>query len=100
MATLVLGLALEHWRPHERLRPAWRTNLGLWVVGTLVTTVVCGACGWVVAAWAAGVDRRRRVASRNRGHPRTRCRLLPLAPSQPPAPPPLAVPPRSSRRRE
>jgi sterol desaturase/sphingolipid hydroxylase (fatty acid hydroxylase superfamily) len=53
-AAVVLGLALERWRPHERLHPAWRTNLGIWAVGTLVTTVVCGACGWVVAAWAAG----------------------------------------------
>jgi hypothetical protein len=33
--------------------PAWGTNLGLWAVDTLVTAVVCGACGWVVAAWAA-----------------------------------------------
>ena len=48
------GLALERWVPHARLRPAWRTNLGLWALGTLVTAVVCGACGWVVAAWAAG----------------------------------------------
>ena len=31
-AAVVLGLALERWRPHERLRPAWRTNLGLWAV--------------------------------------------------------------------
>lgn len=54
-AAVVLGLALERWRPHERLRPAWGTNVGLWAVGTLVTTVACGACGWVVAAWA--VDR-------------------------------------------
>jgi sterol desaturase/sphingolipid hydroxylase (fatty acid hydroxylase superfamily) len=52
-AALLLALALERWRPHERLRPAWRTNLGIWAVGTLVTAVVCGACGWVVAAWAA-----------------------------------------------
>ena len=52
-ATLLLALALERWRPHERLRPAWGTNLGLWVVDILVVAVVCGACGWVVAAWAA-----------------------------------------------
>jgi sterol desaturase/sphingolipid hydroxylase (fatty acid hydroxylase superfamily) len=53
-AAIALGLALERWRPHERLRPAWGTNVGLWIVDTLVTTVVCGACGLVVAAWAAG----------------------------------------------
>lgn len=52
-AALVFGLALERWRPHERLRPAWPTNLGLWAVDAAVTAVVCGACGWVVAAWAA-----------------------------------------------
>jgi sterol desaturase/sphingolipid hydroxylase (fatty acid hydroxylase superfamily) len=51
-AAVVLGLALERWRPHERLRPAWRTNLGLWAVDSLVTALVCGACGWVVAVWA------------------------------------------------
>ena len=52
-AAIVLGLVLERWRPHERLRPAWGTNVGLFAVDTLVTSVVCGACGWVLAAWAA-----------------------------------------------
>jgi len=53
-AAFLIGLALERWRPHERLRPAWGTNLGLWAVDSLVMAGVCGACGWVVAAWAAG----------------------------------------------
>jgi sterol desaturase/sphingolipid hydroxylase (fatty acid hydroxylase superfamily) len=52
-AAVVIGLALERWRPHERLRPAWGTNAGLFAIDTLVTAVACGACGWVVAAWAA-----------------------------------------------
>jgi sterol desaturase/sphingolipid hydroxylase (fatty acid hydroxylase superfamily) len=52
-AAVVLALALERWRPHARLRPAWATNVGLAAVDTLLMTVVCGACGWVVAAWAA-----------------------------------------------
>jgi len=52
-AAVVLGLALERWRPHARLRPAWGTNMGLWAVDGLVTAIVCGACGWVVAAWAS-----------------------------------------------
>jgi sterol desaturase/sphingolipid hydroxylase (fatty acid hydroxylase superfamily) len=52
-AALLLGLAFERWRPHRRLRPAWSTNMGLWAVDTLVTAVVCGACGWALAAWAA-----------------------------------------------
>jgi len=49
---LVLGLVLERSRPHERLRPAWGTNGGLWAVDALVMGAVCGACGWIVAAWA------------------------------------------------
>ncbi len=53
-AVVVLALSLERWRPHERLRPAWRTNVSLWVVDAAVMGLVCGACGWVVAAWAAG----------------------------------------------
>lgn len=52
-ATLLVALAVERLRPHERLRPAWSTNLGLWVVDTLVVAVACSACSWVVAAWAA-----------------------------------------------
>jgi sterol desaturase/sphingolipid hydroxylase (fatty acid hydroxylase superfamily) len=52
-AAAFLALALERWRPHERLRPAWGTNLGLWAVDVLVMAVVCGACGWIVADWAA-----------------------------------------------
>lgn len=50
---LVLALALERWRMHARLRPAWGTNLGLFGVGSVVTAVACGACGWTVAAWAS-----------------------------------------------
>lgn len=50
---VALGLAWERLRPHAPLRPAWGTNLGLWVVDTLLLVVVCGACGWLVAAWAA-----------------------------------------------
>jgi sterol desaturase/sphingolipid hydroxylase (fatty acid hydroxylase superfamily) len=52
-AALVAGLALECWRPHARLRPAWSTNLGLWAVDAAAMGLVCGACGWAVAAWAS-----------------------------------------------
>ena len=52
-AVLGLGLALERWRAHARLRPAWSANLGLFAVGSLVTGLVCGGCGWVVAEWAS-----------------------------------------------
>jgi sterol desaturase/sphingolipid hydroxylase (fatty acid hydroxylase superfamily) len=53
VAALLAGLALERWRPHERRRPAWRTNLGLWAVDGVVMALACGACGWVVGAWTA-----------------------------------------------
>jgi sterol desaturase/sphingolipid hydroxylase (fatty acid hydroxylase superfamily) len=52
IAALLVALAAERWRPHAALRPAWGTNLGLWAVDAAVTTAVCGACGWIVAAWA------------------------------------------------
>lgn len=52
-AALALALALERWRPHTSLRPAWGTNAGLWAIDAVVTTAVCGACGWLVAGWAA-----------------------------------------------
>lgn len=50
---LAVGLALERWRPHTRLRPAWGTNLGIWAAGLLLTVAVCGACGFAVADWAS-----------------------------------------------
>jgi sterol desaturase/sphingolipid hydroxylase (fatty acid hydroxylase superfamily) len=50
---LGLGLALELWRPHARLRPAWTANLGVFAAGTLVTSLVCGGCGFFVAEWAS-----------------------------------------------
>lgn len=52
-AALMVGLVLERWRPHTPLRPAWRTNLGLWTIDSLLMATVCGACGWIVASWAA-----------------------------------------------
>jgi sterol desaturase/sphingolipid hydroxylase (fatty acid hydroxylase superfamily) len=50
---VALAFALERSRPHTLLRPAWRTNLGLWAIDSLVMATVCGACGWLVASWAA-----------------------------------------------
>jgi sterol desaturase/sphingolipid hydroxylase (fatty acid hydroxylase superfamily) len=52
VAALALGLAVERWRPHARLRPAWGTNFGLWAVDGVVMAAACGACGWWVAGWA------------------------------------------------
>jgi sterol desaturase/sphingolipid hydroxylase (fatty acid hydroxylase superfamily) len=51
---LLVVLALERWRPHQTLRPAWTTNLGLWGIDALVMALVCGACGFTLAAWAEG----------------------------------------------
>lgn len=52
LAAFGLGLVLERIAPHAALRPAWRANLGLWLLDALLMAVVCGACGWTVAAWA------------------------------------------------
>ena len=51
---LLVVLALERFRPHERFRPAWGTNLGLWGIDALAMSALCGACGWTLAAWAEG----------------------------------------------
>jgi len=53
VSALALALALERQRPHARLRISWGTNLGLWAVDVVVIGVVCGACGWTTAQWAA-----------------------------------------------
>lgn len=50
---VALAFALERWRPHAPLRPAWRINLGLWAIDSVAMAIVCGACGWHVASWAA-----------------------------------------------
>lgn len=50
---LGLGLALEKFARHAPLRPAWKTNLGLWATNGLVVGVLCGACACTTARWAA-----------------------------------------------
>jgi sterol desaturase/sphingolipid hydroxylase (fatty acid hydroxylase superfamily) len=52
LAAFVVGLALERAVPHAALKPAWRVNLGLFAIGSIVTTLVCGACGFALASWA------------------------------------------------
>jgi sterol desaturase/sphingolipid hydroxylase (fatty acid hydroxylase superfamily) len=52
LAAFGLGLVLERVAPHAALRPAWRANLGLWLLDALLMAAVCGACGWAVAGWA------------------------------------------------
>jgi sterol desaturase/sphingolipid hydroxylase (fatty acid hydroxylase superfamily) len=51
-AAIVLALTLEQVSPHARLDRPWRTNLGLFLVDSALMRVVCGACGFAVAAWA------------------------------------------------
>ena len=52
LAAFGLGLVLERIAPHAALRPAWRANLGLWLLDALLMAAVCGACAWTVAGWA------------------------------------------------
>ncbi len=52
LGAFLLGLALERLVPHAELRPAWRANLGLWIVDASIMAIVCGACGFAVAEWA------------------------------------------------
>ncbi|HZR80264.1 MAG TPA: sterol desaturase family protein [Candidatus Binatia bacterium] len=52
VVALAAGMALERAAPHARLRPAWRTNLGLWAVNAAVIGLACGACACTVARWA------------------------------------------------
>jgi len=53
LGAFALGLALERLVPHAALRPAWRANLGLWLIDALLMAVVCGTCGFAVAALAS-----------------------------------------------
>jgi sterol desaturase/sphingolipid hydroxylase (fatty acid hydroxylase superfamily) len=49
---LGLGLFLERLARHADLRPAWRTNLGLWATNGVVVGLACGACACTAARWA------------------------------------------------
>jgi len=48
----LLIVMAESIHPHMRMLRPWQTNFGLWLVDMVITRVVCGACGLVVAAWA------------------------------------------------
>jgi sterol desaturase/sphingolipid hydroxylase (fatty acid hydroxylase superfamily) len=50
---LAVAWALQRTAPLARLRGSWRVNGGLWLVNATLLGVVCGACGFTVAAWAA-----------------------------------------------
>jgi sterol desaturase/sphingolipid hydroxylase (fatty acid hydroxylase superfamily) len=50
---LLVAVVLQRLRPHARLGGSWVVNGGLWLVNGLVLGVVCGACAFTVAHWAA-----------------------------------------------
>jgi sterol desaturase/sphingolipid hydroxylase (fatty acid hydroxylase superfamily) len=52
-AALAIALVWEWRRPHARLRPAWRTNLGIWAADTVLVSLAFGASGWTAATWAS-----------------------------------------------
>jgi sterol desaturase/sphingolipid hydroxylase (fatty acid hydroxylase superfamily) len=48
-----LAVALQRVAPHGGLRGSWLVNGGLWLLNALVLGIVCGACAFSVADWAA-----------------------------------------------
>jgi sterol desaturase/sphingolipid hydroxylase (fatty acid hydroxylase superfamily) len=51
---LLVAFGLQRLNPHARLRGSWVVNGGLWLVNGVLLGVVCGACAFSVADWAAG----------------------------------------------
>lgn len=56
-AAAAVALVWQRLRPHDRGYRARGANLGLWVIGGVVTAAVCGGCAFSAARWAgdAGV---------------------------------------------
>ena len=50
---VALAFLLQRLSPHARLQGSWRVNGGLWLLNVVVLGLVCGACGFSVADWAA-----------------------------------------------
>ena len=50
---VVVAFVLQRLSPHARLRGSWVVNGGLWLVNAVMLGVVCGACAFTVADWAA-----------------------------------------------
>jgi sterol desaturase/sphingolipid hydroxylase (fatty acid hydroxylase superfamily) len=50
---LLVAVVLQRLRPHARLQGSWTVNGGLWLVNAVVLGLVCGACVFTVADWAA-----------------------------------------------
>lgn len=54
VGALALALLLQRLSPHGRLKGSWRVNGGLSLVNATVIGMVCGACAFSAARWAAG----------------------------------------------
>ena len=50
---VLVAFALQRLTPHARLRGSWTVNGGLWLVNAVVLGLICGACAFTVAVWAA-----------------------------------------------
>lgn len=53
VAALALVVLLQRLLPHARLRGSWLVNGGLWLLNAVLLGLVCGACAFSVADWAA-----------------------------------------------
>lgn len=53
VVAVALAVLLQRLTPHGRLRGSWRVNGGLWLLNAAVLGLVCGACAFSVADWAA-----------------------------------------------
>ena len=51
-AAFSVALALQRLLPHQRLHGSWRVNGGMWLLDSVVTGVLCGACVCLAARWA------------------------------------------------
>ena len=53
LLAVLVAFALQRLTPHARLRGSWTVNGGLWLVNAVVLGLICGACAFTVADWAA-----------------------------------------------
>jgi sterol desaturase/sphingolipid hydroxylase (fatty acid hydroxylase superfamily) len=53
VVAVALAFLLQRLTPHARLRGSWLVNGGLWLLNAVVLGLVCGACAFSVADWAA-----------------------------------------------
>ena len=56
VAAVTFALVLQRLRPHAGADRSARVNVSLWITNLLVVAVLCGACGFTLARWAASAD--------------------------------------------